>query len=148
MVLVHFWNYLSHLHLCYCYVIWQVTVLASFWKKWAIWLKFGDFTSLRWKTKLCIFATIYCFTYVKGRKCIKLVKSCVKFTVIMLYMSVSANNGSWNSVLVISISRTLLGHEGWWCHNKSIGQVKPMWHDTRYCRNIEHSSFKCLQAPE
>lgn len=72
-------------------------------------MRFGDFEVEDKKTKLCIFALFYCFTSIKWRTHIKLVKSWVKFTVTMLYKNFSANDGSWNSVLVILISVLLLG---------------------------------------
>ncbi|KAM5266668.1 dynein light chain Tctex-type 5 isoform 1-T1 [Hipposideros larvatus] len=49
-------------------------------------------------------------TISEGRMHVKLVKSCIKFTVTMLYKNVSANDGSQNSTLLISM--TLLGQGG------------------------------------
>lgn len=56
------------------------------------------------------FSIFYCFTSVKGRTRVKFVKSCVKFTVTVLYKNVNANDNSQNSVILIST--TLLGQEG------------------------------------
>ena len=76
-------------------------------------LSFEDFTKdARWKTKVYIFAMFYSFTSVKGKTRVKLVQSCVKFTVAMLYKNVSANDGFKNFVMVILILMIHLGQEG------------------------------------
>lgn len=68
----------------------------------------------------------------------------------MLYKNVSANDGSWNSVLVILISTIVLGQEGpsKLMTTKGIDRVKSTLHDTRNCKNIEHPSCKCSRSLE
>ena len=76
-------------------------------------MSFEDFTKdARWKTKVYIFAMFYSFTSVKGSFSVKLVQSCVKFTVTMLYKNVSANDGLKNFVMVTLILMRPGGQEG------------------------------------
>jgi len=70
------------------------------------------YNKLKMKDQTVHFRHILLFYFLRRRTRIKLVKSCIKFTVTMLYKNVSANNGSRNSVLVILISTTLLDQEG------------------------------------
>lgn len=110
MAVVHFWKYWTHSHLPYCYVISQLTFHPKMKNKLLGWVL--DLSARwRWKTKLCTFTTLHCFTSINGRTLVKLVKICTKFMTTMLYKNISTNDGSWNSVLVILISATLL-HQG------------------------------------
>ena len=108
-------------------------------------LSFEDFTSWRWKTKLCIFAIFCYFTSVKRRTCVKLVKSCVKFTVTMLYKNISANNGLWNSACwwfwFQRRSSVRKAYQGWW-ENKALIKSNPHYttRETAETLNIHHLS--------